>query len=46
MLSLGEDVAALVLTILAFALPVLALLLALALLAGVVGLAGRLRPRR
>jgi hypothetical protein len=45
-LSLGEDVAALVLTILAFALPVLALLLALALLAGVVGLAGRLRPRR
>jgi hypothetical protein len=45
-LSLGEDAAALTLTILAFALPVLAVLLALALLAGVVSAAGRLRPRR
>jgi hypothetical protein len=44
-LSLGEDATALVLTILAFAVPVLALLLALALLAGVVTVAGRLRRR-
>ena len=42
-LSLGEDVTSLALTILAFALPLLALLLALALIAGVVGLAGRFR---
>ena len=46
LLSLGEDVTALALTILAFAVPVLALLLALALLATVVTVAGRLRPRR
>jgi hypothetical protein len=45
-LSLGEDVAALTLTILAFAVPILAVLLALALVAGVVSAAGRLRPRR
>jgi hypothetical protein len=45
-LSLGEDVTALTLTILAFAIPVLALLLALALLAAVVSAAGRLRSRR
>jgi len=44
-LSLGEDVTSLALTILAFALPLLALLLALALIAGVVGLAGRFRRR-
>jgi hypothetical protein len=46
LLSLGEDVTALALTILAFAVPALALLLALALLASVLSLAGRLRRRR
>lgn len=45
-LSLGEDAASLVLTILAFALPVLALLLVLLLLAAVLSAARRLgRPR-
>ncbi|HMN98652.1 MAG TPA: DUF4126 domain-containing protein [Miltoncostaeaceae bacterium] len=44
-LSLGEDVGSLVLTVLAFALPLVALLLTLALLAGVVTVAGRLRRR-
>lgn len=44
-LSLGEDLGSLVLTILAFTLPLLALLLALALLVGVVTVAGRLRRR-
>ena len=44
-LSLAEDGASLLLTIVAFALPVLALLLVLALLAAVVSAARRIRPR-
>lgn len=44
-LSLAEDVASLILTIVAFALPVVALLLVLALVAAVVAAARRIGPR-